>query len=261
MARISAIALQRALAEGRRGARRFDTTLTLRYAAMRSGESPLAGTGSSLNVSRTGLLFRSEGRPQAGDSIVVVLDWPVVGKNNDPLKLVITGVVVRTRRPFVAVSIYTHKLLPEQDLHQLPEVFWAPVGKQKPRRVSPRPLVLIEEDDTVALLISGIVTPQDWAVERADPLRAKALLARGELPIRLLVTRTPGLLESLAPNIPAILILDEGAPEDATGHMTGTPGRVTIRRPLTDVGLRVLIGILCDSAQPSAESSASGAVN
>jgi len=116
MGRISAIALQRALAEGRRRATRFDVVLTLQYTALRLDEAPVTGRGESVNISRTGLLFRCDARPQQGDSMLVVVDWPVAAQDNEPLKLLITGHVVRIKRPLVAISMHSHRLLRAHEL-------------------------------------------------------------------------------------------------------------------------------------------------
>lgn len=256
MGRISASTLKRALAESRRGDKRYDIALTLRFAALHRGDLPATGTGESVNVSRTGMLFRCEGRLALGDSLVAVLDWPVAARDNEPLKLVVTGHVVRTRRGLVAMVIHTHRLLREHELEKRTQLFWA--RGENPGRSERKPLqglvVLIEEADDVAQLVSAVVTPQNWAVERADVQQAQRILESGEPPVSLLVTRTPELLNALKPDIPAILTIDENAPEDAPEQIAAHPLRLTVRRPLTDVRLRGLIGILCGSSTRSASS-------
>ena len=257
MGRISASALQRALAEGRRGAKRYDVSLTLRFAALRRGESPVTGRGESLNLSRTGMLCRCEGRLIVGDSLIVVLDWPVAAPDNEALKLVVTGNVVRTRRGLVAMVIHTHHLLREHEVDKRINVFRAPAETTNHCGRAPQgPVVLIEERDPVALLVSAVVTPQNWTVERADVEAAKAILESGARTISLLITRTPELLNALKPEIPAILTLDENAPEEVSGQFAAHPLHVAVRRPLTDVGLRALIGILCKTPARPMEAAA-----
>jgi hypothetical protein len=103
--------LQREIAEGRRGARRYELRLKLRYAVLRHGKAPLTGVGESLNVSISGLLFRGEARTHRGDSVVVAVDWPVKAPNNEALYLVVTGYVVRARQSTIAISIASRRLL------------------------------------------------------------------------------------------------------------------------------------------------------
>ena len=261
MPRMSASALQRALVEGRRGAKRYEIALALRFAAMRRGEVPVNGSGESVNISCAGMLFRCEERLIAGDSLVVVLDWPVAAQDNEPLKLVVSGHVVRTRRGLVAMVIHTHRLLRERDLDSRLSVFWAPA--EKPTRVrravaAQKPVVLIEDDDTVALLVSLVVTPQNWQIERAGVEKAKTILESGTLPISLVVTRTPELLQSVKPETPAILTLAEDATDDAAEQIAGHPLWVALRRPLTDVGLRSLIAMLCAPTTRSADATGPG---
>lgn len=199
-----------------------------------------------MNLSCAGMLFRCDERLLAGDSLVVVLDWPVAAQDNEPLKLVVTGHAVRVRRGMVGMAIHTHRLLRERDLDKRLSVFWASSEKgARPRRAPQGAVVLIEDDDTVAALVSLVVGAQNWTIERADLEGAKQILQSGVPPVSLLVTRTPELLEMLKPEIPGILTLDENAPEDAAGEIGAHPLRVVLRRPLTDVGLRGLIGILC----------------
>lgn len=256
MARMSASALQRAVAEGRRSAVRYDIALPLRFAAPRRGDSPVTGSGESVNVSRTGLLFRCEGRLITGDALVVVLDWPVAAPDEEPLKLVVTGNIVRTRRGMVGMVLHTHRLLREHEIDKQISVFWGPAkATRRASRVAPVPMVLIEEADSVALLVSSIIEPQNWTVERADVETAKAIMQAGEPPISLLITRTPELLNSLKAEIPAILTVDENAADDESPQIGAHPLRVVVRRPLNEFQIRALIGILCAPATNLAEAS------
>lgn len=257
MPRLSAAALQRSLAEGRRRARRYEIRLTLRFAALRHGEAPITGSGESLNISCSGMLFRSDKRLMAGDSLVVLVDWPVAAPDNEPLKLVVTGTAVRARRGEVGMAIHTHRLLRERDIEKRLSVFWASAETNaRPRRGTQDPTALIEDDDEVAVLVSGVLSPEGWNIERADVSKAKSLLSYGASGISLLVTRTPELLNMLKPEIPAILTLSENVSDAETGPIADQPLRIAVRRPLTDVGLRSLIRLLCGLPERTAQSGA-----
>jgi PilZ domain-containing protein len=260
MPRMSASALQRALAEGRRGANRYDIALTLRFAALRRGEALVTGYGESVNISRTGMLFRCDERLVIGDSLVIVLDWPVAAQDNEPLKLVVTGHAVRIRRGLVGMAIHTHRLLRERDLDKRLSVFSASSEKTpRARKATREPVVLIEDDDSVALLVSLVVTPQKWTIERADLEKAKAILESGVPSVSLLVTHSPELLDALKPGIPAILTLDENAPAEIPPQVAAHPLRTAVRRPLTDAALREVIGSLYDAKAHAPETGNSGA--
>ena len=245
MGRISAIALQRALAEGRRGAARYEIRLPLRYSAVRMGEMPRTGAGESLNISRTGLLLRLDGKLQTGDSIVVVLDWPVPGPDSQLLKLVVTGHVVRTKPHLAGVSIHSHRLMRSRDLKKRGDTLWV-AAEHNVEPAHHVPVVWVDEEEDVAALVSRILTPQKWMVERIDPARAEELLDRGDYPLSLLVTRTRALFERLPRQIPAVLILNEAAPTDEAADLAVLPRRAVVRKPLLDDSLRVIIKSLLD---------------
>src|SRR5262245_14181431 len=104
------------LATQRRGARRYEISLSLRYAVRRRGQQSINGTGESINVSSSGLLFRTDGRPMLGDSIIVALEWPAIGVAVEPIFLVLSGQIVRSQGRTTALSISRNELLRQPDL-------------------------------------------------------------------------------------------------------------------------------------------------
>src|SRR5215217_5926197 len=100
----------------RRKNHRYDICLNLRYVLQRRGSAPITGSGASVNVSLSGLLFQGEPKAQAGDSVLAIMDWPVPGPNAQALILVATGVVLRNRKSQTAVALTTGRLLLARDI-------------------------------------------------------------------------------------------------------------------------------------------------
>ena len=247
MGRISAVALQRALEEGRRKARRYGIQLTLHYSAMRRMDAPLTGTGESINISRTGILFRADKRLQVGDSVLLMLDWPATAPDGEPLKALLTGHVVRARSPLVALAVHTHKLLRETEARRPFDKFWGPAEPPRPAPADNRPVALVVDDDSVALSVSMILVPQNWAIERASAHGAADMFAAGDSRPWLLVTSDPALLDAAPPDLPVILTVDPAQPVDVPAYRTRF---ATLAKPILDAPLRALISQLCPIAAP-----------
>jgi hypothetical protein len=90
----------------RRGADRFPIRREVTYKlAGRKGVS-LAGTGNTLNMSSTGVLFTADHRLFVGSSVEVSISWPAQLNSTIPLKLVARGRVVRSDDTGTAVEIH-----------------------------------------------------------------------------------------------------------------------------------------------------------
>ena len=109
---------ERAITDRRR-TRRYAICLTLKYAVIRRGLPPTTGTGESVNLSQSGLLFQGGSTVHTGDSIVAVLNWPARGPNEEPLLLVMTGYILRSRKSQTAVSVSSSRLLPAGEVDRL----------------------------------------------------------------------------------------------------------------------------------------------
>jgi len=198
------------------------------------------------------MLFRAAAKLQVGDSIVTVLDWPISAPDGQALKLVITGPVVRIKRPFAAVSIHCHRLMRENELRRRYEPFWAVAerGRQPAPPLPPppqQPLVLIDDDDSMALLLSTILTPQHWRIERADAASVQIMLENANEPLSLLVTKSRFLVDRAPPQLPVILTIPEDAPADEGADLVGTPLRAVVRNPITVAALRAVLQWLGES--------------
>jgi hypothetical protein len=209
MARTRTNPLQPAIPEGRRRATRYELCLKVRYAILRHEARAITGAGESLNLSISGLLFQAESRFHKGDSVVAALDWPVPAPNNEPLLLVMTGYVVRTRYPHVAVSIASKRLLRASEVDERFDEYFARPGNAAPRE---RQIAVVDENAAAVSVVAGILGPR-WTLRRADAESVKWILASGLPQIGLLITCTAALLEYVPPGLPVILTVDEGAPE------------------------------------------------
>jgi hypothetical protein len=243
--------LNRTLASQRRGAKRYDISLSLRYAVRRRGHEPLTGTGQSVNVSSSGLLFRSDGRPASGDSMIVALEWPAPGTTAEPIFLVLSGHVVRTQGRSAALEISRNELLRREDLEKAFEVFlrreWKIPARRAPTLI---PTALIDDDETACSVIEAVLGPYHWTIERAGAETAKRILAAGFPPIHLLVTRTIELLDDLKADFPVILTLEEGLSGGATEQLIRMRRLVVVRKPIIYGELRSAILQFCQEPSP-----------
>jgi hypothetical protein len=237
-----------ALATQRRGAKRYDIRLSLRYAVRRRGQQPITGTGQSINVSSSGLLFRADGRPVSGDSMIVALEWPTPG-SAEPMFLVLSGHVVRSQGRTAALSISRNELLRVADLEKSFEAFLRREWKMPVRRAPTlTPTALIDDDEMSCSVIEAVLGQHGWTIERAGAETAKRILAAGFPPIRLLVTRSIELLHGLKADFPVILTLEEGLPENTPEELLRMPRLVIVRKPIIYGELRSAILQFCQES-------------
>jgi hypothetical protein len=71
-----------------------------------------AGSGRTLNISRSGMLITTETAVAAGERIQVSVSWPAQLRGVIPLKLVAHGHVVRGEKTRAAISIEKHEFKP-----------------------------------------------------------------------------------------------------------------------------------------------------
>jgi hypothetical protein len=88
-----------------RRSRRFPIQCTLLFKTW-NGRSPIfTGNGETLNVSSSGVLFKSHCDLPVGRIVELVIDWPVRLNDNCFLKLVARGRVVRHQNGQFAVKV------------------------------------------------------------------------------------------------------------------------------------------------------------
>jgi hypothetical protein len=104
----------------RRGDRRYDIHLDLRWKLIRRRRLLANGVGHTLDMSSGGILFDA-GRPlPVGLNVELSISWPVLLHNVAPLQLVVAGRIVRSdatraaiqsvQHEFRTVSIENHRL-------------------------------------------------------------------------------------------------------------------------------------------------------
>jgi hypothetical protein len=89
-------------------ATRFPIRERVQYVLFQQG-ADLRGTGTTLNVSSSGLQFTTDQPLPVGHQIEVAVDWPAELEGGCPLKFVGTGRVVRSGLDRVAVKIYKYE--------------------------------------------------------------------------------------------------------------------------------------------------------
>ena len=97
------------LAGERRRNRRFHLRLPIHYRVSLKGEPPRSGSGMTLEMSTTGLSFRSRRALPVGAHVELVVDWPAKFRDAYPIDLQITGFVVRSENGRTAVRMTSHK--------------------------------------------------------------------------------------------------------------------------------------------------------
>jgi len=95
--------------EDRRGSDRFPIEREVRYRVLSKRNAEEAGTGRTLNMSSSGVLFTTEHEMLLGKRIEVSISWPAQLSDSCGLKLVATGRVVRTQKGTAALEIQQHE--------------------------------------------------------------------------------------------------------------------------------------------------------
>ena len=93
------------IGEDRRGRRRYDIDLNLQYKVVKQYHVCQAGTGKTVNFSGGGVAFETSEVLQPGSTVELAIAWPVMLNSTCPLKLVVTGKVVRSSAALTAVSM------------------------------------------------------------------------------------------------------------------------------------------------------------
>jgi hypothetical protein len=102
----------------RRYARRYEIRLPLRYRVSERGNMPLAGSGTTCDLSTSGLSFRCRRPLPVGGHIEVLIDWPPRFGDRYPIELQITGFVVRNEGGRIGVRLNSHRFRVEQEASQ-----------------------------------------------------------------------------------------------------------------------------------------------
>jgi hypothetical protein len=89
----------------RRANHRYDVHLPVHYRVSQRGFFPLAGSGTTREMSSTGLTFRCRRPLPVGGHIELSIEWPAKPEEMKPLELVLTGIVIRSDGGRTAVRV------------------------------------------------------------------------------------------------------------------------------------------------------------
>jgi hypothetical protein len=94
----------------RRVTHRLPIEREVRYKVI-GGKQPVrpAGSGKTLNMSSGGVLFTTESDLPEGARVEIAVSWPAQLNGATPLKLVATGVLVRSEEKRAAISIQSYE--------------------------------------------------------------------------------------------------------------------------------------------------------
>ena len=96
-------------ASDRRGSDRFPIEREVKYKVLSKRNNDEIGTGKTLNMSSSGVLFTSEHLLIPGKRIEVSISWPAQLNNKTNLKLVARGRVVRCQDGRAALEIQQYE--------------------------------------------------------------------------------------------------------------------------------------------------------
>ena len=89
----------------RRNNHRYDIHLPVQYRVTQRGFLPLSGTGTTREMSSSGLSFRCRRPLPVGGHIELLIEWPARAEADKPMELVITGIVIRSDGGRTAVRL------------------------------------------------------------------------------------------------------------------------------------------------------------
>jgi len=98
----------------RREKRRYALHLPIHYRVAERGGMPFSGTGTTCELSSSGLSFRCRRTLPVGANVELMVDWPSRYGDQYPVELQITGFIMRTERGKVGVRVNSHKFRVDQ---------------------------------------------------------------------------------------------------------------------------------------------------
>jgi hypothetical protein len=104
-----AVRLRKEPSAERRASVRFPLTLEVRYTVSRRRPPKETGSGSTIDLSSSGLSFTADKPLMIGQKLHLSIDWPVPLDGGIRLQLIMSGVVVRTNGTATALQIHRHE--------------------------------------------------------------------------------------------------------------------------------------------------------
>lgn len=94
----------------RRKSNRYPLALPIRYRVTPRNSPPLAGGGTTQEISPAGLRFLCREALPVGSHIELVAEWPARAAGRLPMDLRMTGFVIRSNNAGTVVRVTSHKL-------------------------------------------------------------------------------------------------------------------------------------------------------
>lgn len=187
----------------RRRSTRYEISLNLRY--MTHGHRTLIGKGQTLNISASGLLFRSDAPPHRGELVEAAIEWPFTSPQGHPLRLMVGGYVLRGRASLAAVSIVKREIVPVFEVGH-----WTSGEKKRYEPIRPI-LVVLQENRPYNMIVSAL-SGWRYPTYRTDAAGAREILTSGFPAARMIITDDLESLGGISIRIPVIYYgeLDEG---------------------------------------------------
>jgi c-di-GMP-binding flagellar brake protein YcgR len=93
----------------RRETRRYDLHLPIHYRVSQKGTITRWGTGTTREISTSGLSFRTRKPLPVGSHVEMIVDWPAKYSEEQPMDLQLTGFVVRSDGSRTAVRVTSRR--------------------------------------------------------------------------------------------------------------------------------------------------------
>ena len=93
----------------RRGADRFPLEREMRYKILSKRLGHEQGSGKTMNMSSSGILFATDGTLLPGKKVEIAISWPAQLDNHCALKLVTRGRIVRVGQGCAAIEIQQYE--------------------------------------------------------------------------------------------------------------------------------------------------------
>ena len=93
----------------RRTGRRYEVTMKVRWKISRRRRVVEMGTGTTIDLSSSGVLFLSDQQIPSDGYVELSISWPVLLDGNLPMQLMATGRLIRVIGRQAAVRIHQHE--------------------------------------------------------------------------------------------------------------------------------------------------------
>jgi len=97
------------MAHDRRTTKRYDLHLTVHYRISQKGVIARWGTGTTREMSTSGLSFRTRKPLPIGSHVEMIVDWPAKYADHNPIDLQLTGFIVRSDGNRTAVRVTSRR--------------------------------------------------------------------------------------------------------------------------------------------------------